>query len=242
MLKTTSNNNPLSLRCRLEAIAEEPYRAFQQKLLPGTPNLLGVRLPLLRRSARELAREDAAAFLAVPPGDTFEEVLLRGMVIGYATMDDDARFAHIATFVPLIDNWSVCDSFCAGLSFVRRCPERTWAFVHPYLHAQEEFAVRFGVVMLLWYFLDPAWLPQVLEALDSVHHPGYYARMAVAWAISAAYVRAPEETIRYLRRCTLDAFTYKKALQKIGESRSVSAEEKAAVRALLLPAEREKRR
>lgn len=242
MHKTASEPTAPDLRSRLEAMAEEPYRAFQQKLLPGTDNLLGVRLPKLRRLARELARGDVTAFLAAPPGDTFEEIQLRGMVIGCAPMDEDERFKQIAAFVPHIDNWSVCDSFCAGLSFVRTCAERAWEFLLPYLHAEEEFAVRFGVVMLLWHFLEPPWLPRVLDALDTVCHPGYYARMAVAWAISATYIRSPEETAAYLRRCTLDDFTYRKSLQKIRESHAVPAADKAAIRGWEPSGQHEKRR
>ena len=44
------------LRARLESLADPGYRAFSARLLPvGTP-LLGVRLPALRRIARELSR------------------------------------------------------------------------------------------------------------------------------------------------------------------------------------------
>ena len=76
-------------RARLAAQADPAYRAFQHKLMPGVENylgVLGVRLPLLRKAAARLAKEDWRAELAAPD-ETFEEVLLRGMLIGKAKMD-----------------------------------------------------------------------------------------------------------------------------------------------------------
>ena len=111
------------LRARLESLADPGYRAFSARLLPvGTP-LLGVRLPALRRIARELSRGDWRAYLDGAADGSFEEILLQGMVIGYAEMDMGERQHRTAAFVPKISNWSVCDSFCAGLKAVREDPD-----------------------------------------------------------------------------------------------------------------------
>jgi hypothetical protein len=56
--------------------------------------------------------------------------------------------------------------------------------------------------------------------------------MAVAWAISIAYVKQPEATLRYLQDNTLDDFTYNKALQKITESYRVDPETKQIIRSM----------
>ena len=42
----------------LISMAEPDYRKFSASLLPGTRNILGVRLPQLRRLAKQLARKD----------------------------------------------------------------------------------------------------------------------------------------------------------------------------------------
>ena len=41
-------------RRRIEAAAEENYRQFNKSLLPGIENILGVRLPILHKMAKEL--------------------------------------------------------------------------------------------------------------------------------------------------------------------------------------------
>ncbi|HIV67605.1 MAG TPA: DNA alkylation repair protein [Candidatus Butyricicoccus stercorigallinarum] len=215
-----------ALRARLLALAEEDYRAFAASLIPGCRNLIGVRLPRLRALARELAPR-AEAYLAAPCGDWFEEIQLRGMVIGCMRCPTEQRLRYIRAFVPLIDNWSVCDSFCAGLKEARREPETYWAFVLPYLRAPREFEVRFGVVMLLDHFAQGDRIPRVLEQLEQVTHPGFYARMAVAWAVSVCYARAPADTQRWLRRGALDAETARMAVRKILDSRRVTGEPRA---------------
>lgn len=220
------------IRERLLALSEEGYRAFSAKLLPSYVQLLGVRLPALRRLARELAGSDWRSWLDTADSGCFEEILLQGMVIGYVQTDVEEILARTAAFIPLIDNWSVCDSFCSGLKIAGEHPERVWRFLQPYFSSEREFDVRFAVVMGLFYYIDDGghWFPRLLDCLDAVCHPGYYARMAVAWAVSICFVRHPAETMMYLRRCRLESFTYSKALQKIMESRAVSPEDKEEIR------------
>ena len=208
-----------SIRQRLKAMADEKYREFAVSLVPGCDlEFLGVRLPLLRKMARDIAKSDFRSFLAETPGRCFEEIMLRGMVIGCARMELPEKLDHVAGFVSLITNWSICDSFCAGLKFARDHRERAWDFLQPYLGSNEEFQVRFAVVMLLNHYIEEPWLDRVLSALDKIRHEGYYARMAVAWAVSIGYVAFPETTQTYLDTCRLDDVTFNMALRKITES------------------------
>ena len=125
-----------------------------------------------------------------------------------------------------IGDWSTCDSFCNTLKFVRKDPERVWAFLRPYFSSEREFDVRFGVVMLLDHFIQEAFIDRVLETLDNVRHTGYYAQMAVAWALAECYARFPERTMAYLPNSRLDTFPFNKALQKMTESRRICGEGK----------------
>lgn len=220
----------LDVRAELARMVEPDYAAFAQKLLPGTDDLLGVRLPNLRRLARRIAKGDAAAYLAAAGDDTFEERMLQGMVIGYWDAPVDEVLARAASFVPKIDNWSVCDSFCSGLHLARTAPQRVWEFLLPYLHDARPFAVRFAVVMLLMYYIDAAHLPAVLAALAEVRHEDYYVKMAVAWAASMCYAAFPRETRTWLREMPLDEETYRKTIRKICESRQVCGAEKQRLR------------
>lgn len=221
-----------TIKDQLKELADAGYQKFAAALIPNVDHVLGVRLPQLRKLAREIAGSDWRAYLAQADDEFFEEVMLQGMVIGYAKADIEEILRYVAAFVPKIDNWSVCDSFCAGLKFTRSHKERVWHFLQPYLASDREYDIRFGVVMLLNYYIDESYIHDVLRWLDRIRHDGYYVKMAVAWAISICFVKLPEPTMAYLQNHSLDDITYNKALQKIIESHRVTEETKTLIRSM----------
>ena len=224
-----------TIREQIMALADEDYRKFHSKLVPGKSNIIGVRLPQLRKLAQKIAKEDWQAYLTTSAHDYYEEVMLHGLVIGYAKADIEDILSYTAAFVPLIDNWAVCDSFCGSLKITAKHKERVWHFLRPYLHSKQEFELRFGIVMLLGYYIDETHLPKVLPILDSIKHKGYYVKMAVAWTLSVCYVKFPKITLAYLQNNNLDEFTYNKTLQKITESNRVDKKTKAMIRTIQKP-------
>jgi 3-methyladenine DNA glycosylase AlkD len=221
-----------TLKEQLVELADEEYRKFSAALIPNINNIMGVRLPELRKLAQKIAKGDWRTFLEHADSEYLEEIMLQGMVIGYVKIDIDEVLLHVAHFVLKIDNWSVCDSFCVGLKFTRTDKERVWDFLQSYLSSNEEYKIRFGVVMLLIYYIEEEYIIRVLQRLDNAKHEGYYVKMAVAWAISICYVKQPEYTMTYLKSNTLDTFTYNKALQKITESLRVDPETKKLIRSM----------
>lgn len=218
------------LQQQLTELAEPAYQKFASSLLPGISGVIGVRLPLLRKLAKQLARGEWRPFIEAADVALFEESMLQGMVIGYAKLTLEERLQYMSLFVPRINNWSVCDSFCGGLTFAKQQQAPVWSFLQPYLQSTEEYEVRFGVVMLLNFFINEDYIERVLLAMEQVKHSGYYAKMAVAWALSICFVKQPEYTLRYLQHNTLDDFTYNKTLQKIIESQRILPETKAMIR------------
>ncbi len=220
------------IRTQLLSLAEPEYQKFTAALIPNITNLLGVRMPELRKMAKQIIATDWRAYLENADDDYFEEVMLQALVIGYIRTDPEEWLRHIAWFVPKINNWSVCDSFCGGLKLTKKEQERVWHFVQPYLVSELEYDIRFGVVMYLNYYMEEPYIHQVLASLDQVRHEGYYVKMAVAWAISIAYIKLPDITMRYLKDNTLDDFTYNKALQKITESTRIDPHTKQIIRGM----------
>ncbi len=226
-----------TLREQLFAMADRRYRDFSASLTPGAGPMIGVRLPQLRSIAREIARGDWRAWLDRAEDEYFEERMLQGLVIGYAKCPPDEKLRLTKRFIPKIDNWAVCDCCCWRLKSAEREP--MWKFILPRFRAAAEYDVRFAVVMGLSNYADEAHIDRLLELLGSVRHPGYYARMGVAWAVSVCYVKFPARTQAWLETaCPLDDWTYNKALQKIVESLRVSDAGKAAVRAMKRPSKK----
>ena len=222
----------IDVREELLCLAEPEYQRFNSRLIPNInpETMLGVRLPALRKLARELSKEDWRTYLETAQNKYYEEAMLQGMVIGCAKMEFEERISYIRWFLPKIDNWAVCDSFCSSLKAMSRYTEEMWPFIQECLAGNSAYVIRFGAVMLLDYYMDEAWINEALKLLDGVRHDDYYVKMAVAWTISIYYVRFPKQVMPYLLENSLDDFTYNKALQKSTESRRIGKEEKKRIR------------
>lgn len=223
-----------NIKEKLFSLADEKYKEFHGSLCPGTDNIIGIRVPILRNLARNIAKEDWREYLQNAKDDYYEEVMLQGMVIGLAKMEFEERIKYVKEFIPKIDNWAVCDVVSAGFKFTKDNKKEVWEFLKPYLASNKEFEIRFAVVMLLDFYITDEYIKEVLEILNNINHEGYYVKMAVAWAISICYIKFPKETSKLLKKNNLDTFTYNKALQKIIESYRVSKEEKDKLRKMKL--------
>ena len=184
----------MTLRDQLLELQEPKYMKFTAALMPGVENVLGIRLPVLRKIARQIAAGDWRTYLAEAEDFYFEERMLQGLVIGCARCTPAEKLEYVARFVPKIDNWAVCDCFCWRLKAAERQP--MWEFIQPYFRSEAEYDVRFAVVTGLGNFVDGEHLEALLQRLDGVRHEAYYARMAVAWAVSVCYVKFPQRTNR----------------------------------------------
>lgn len=218
------------IRKRIFELADIKYKEFHSGLCPNTKNIVGVRVPVLRNYAKEIAKGDFRDYLDNARNDYYEEIMLQGMVIGLAKMNLEERLNYIKKFIPKIDNWAICDVFCAGLKFVNKNKEVIWEFLQNYKNSQKEFELRFYIVMLLDFYITDKYINEVIHILDNIKHEGYYVKMAISWTISVAYIKYPKITTEYLTNNTLDDFTYNKSLQKIIESYRVSNEDKDIIR------------
>ena len=226
------------IRKLLEEMAEPDYAKFSGSLLGREAVMLGVRLPKIRELAKKVAKADGREYLDSVLSDAdgakqeeimyMEELMLYGMVIGCMKEKPEALFPYIERYVARIDNWSLCDSFCAGLKQTKKQPELMWDFLQPYLQSDKEFDLRFGVVMLMDFYVTPEYIEKLLQIFDGIHHEGYYVKMAVAWALSVCLVKQWEESFAYMAwpENHLDEFTYVKTVQKCRESYRLTDDQK----------------
>lgn len=219
------------IRNKLFELSDEEYKKFHSKLCPGTEGIIGVRVPILRKYAKEIAKEDWKEYLENAKSEYYEEIMLQGMVIGLANGTFEEKEGYIKQYVKKIDNWAICDVFCAGLKLTNKYYDEMWNFIQKYLSSKKEFELRFAIVMMLDYYITEEYVDKVLKELDKIQHDGYYVKIGVAWAISIAYIKFPQKGLEYLRSDNnLDDFTYNKSIQKIIESYRVTKEEKEVLR------------
>ena len=220
------------IREYLQEHAEEKFQKFTSGLIPGTDPILGVRLPEIRKLARQLAREDWRSYLKEARDDSYEEIILQGFVIGYARGDIEEILSYAKIFIPKIHDWSVNDGFCSTFKIAQKHREKVWDFLMSYCTSPNEFEQRVVAVMLMDHFLVDEYIDRVLAVWDQLKHEGYYCKMGVAWGVATAYVKFPKETHAFLLNNHLDDFTYNKAIQKMIESYRISPEEKEMLRTM----------
>lgn len=221
------------IRKHLFELQDKKYQEFHSGLCPNTNNIIGIRIPVLRKYAKELIKQYEIEILLKNIGNKYyEEIMLQGMLIGLAKKEINEILKYIKEFVPKIDNWAVCDTFCTGLKITYKYKERIWDFIQPYFKSDKEFEIRFGIVMLLAYYIDEEYIEQDLKILNNLRHEGYYVKMAVAWAISVCLVKFYDKTIKFLTQNSLDDFTYNKSIQKAIESYRITNEQKEILRSM----------
>ncbi len=220
------------LQQHLKEIADPNYRAFHQRLVPNVENLLGVRTPVLRELAKEIAKGDPFSYFPLVTQQYYEETMLYGILLGMIKTELPILFRELDRFVPMIDNWAVCDTACAGLKIAKKHPEEMFRYLEKFLNSDREYELRFGIVMLMDHFLDDAHIDQVLSRYGAIRHEGYYVKMAIAWGLSFCLIQYRDKTLRFLETAEIDNFTYQKALQKGIESNRISAADKALFRSM----------
>lgn len=217
---------------RLSELSDPTYRDFHAGLIPNISpeTILGVRVPALRKLARELrGSAEAQEFMAALPHEYYDENCLHGLLIN-DIKDFGATVSALDAFLPYVDNWAVCD-LISPRSFKSRPPELA-AHVRRWLESSHSYTVRFGIGVLMSFYLDEGFEPAQLEAVAERCCEEYYVNMMVAWYFATALAKQPEAALPYIENRRLSRWTHNKAIQKSIESRRIPDETKAHLKTL----------
>lgn len=217
----------------LKALADADYKAFHERLCKTShAEILGVRTPESKRIAKEIGKGDSESFLRVCGDRYYEEILIKGFVLAMQKKPLAEKRTDIDAFVRQIDNWAVCDGFCAALKPKKSEYPYLYEMCCTYLQSAEEYTRRTAIVLMMDYLLSDEYIDRVFYNLQAVSCDCYYVHMAVAWCVSMCYVKYPDKTRAFLQSNVLDRETHNKAIQKCVESYRVTADDKASLRAL----------
>lgn len=211
-------------------LSDKKYKEFHSSLCPNVDDILGVRIPDLRKYAKELSKGDFREYLDNALSNYYEERVLNGLVIGYAKMNLEEKFKYLDSFVPRINSWAVCDVSCSNIKVKKDEQEKLWEYILKYINSENEFEVRFLVIMMLGNFIIPEYIDKVLNSLENIKNEKYYVKMAIAWTLCDAYIKQKEKTFEFLKVTQINDWTYNKAIQKMCESYRVTNEEKECLR------------
>lgn len=221
---------------RLFALQDLSYQSFQGKLVPtiAPETIIGVRVPELRRFAREIRKtQEASAFLRQLPHRYYDENILHGLLISQP-MPYGEVLAHLDAFLPYVDNWAVCD-LISPQAFQKHPPDlperlRAW------MTAEHPYTVRFAVGALMGFYLDDAFRPEYAGWVSELQSGEYYINMMIAWYFATALAKRYEEILPYLEERRLSDWVHNKTIQKAVESYRIAPEQKAYLRTLRIKA------
>lgn len=214
----------------LRAMADEKYAAFQAKLAPTVDpaTCLGVRLPELRRYAKELAgTELKSRFLAELPHGSYDENILHAVLLS-AEKDFSVCLGEVERFLPYVDNWAVCDSLRPKCFSRHR--EELLPHVREWIASEACYTCRFGLDTLMSEYLDKDFSPSHLSLAAGVDSEEYYVRMMVAWYFATALAKQWDSAVPYIENRVLPAWIHRKTIQKAVESFRISDGQKEYLR------------
>lgn len=227
-----NNDNYSLLIDYMNTLADDKYRVFQSKLVPGVDNIMGIRVPVLRKLAKEISKGDYKGFLSVCSRQYYEEDMLRGFIISNIKTDYSDFLKNVDGFISFINNWAVCDAFCSGLKQINKYKDSFFDHIEIYLNSENPWSKRVGLVLMLGYYIEDKYIDSVLKRCRDTRSDEYYVMMGRAWLIATAYAKYPEKTKQFLLSADLDDAVFNMSIQKCVESNRVVKEEKDYLRTL----------
>jgi 3-methyladenine DNA glycosylase AlkD len=220
------------IQAKLFELQDLGYKDFNCKLIPTVDpdTVIGVRTPALRKLAKELSGEpEIGEFLKLLPHDYYEENNLHGFLIE-KVKDYDTVISLLEEFLPYVDNWATCDLMSPKV-FKKHLPE-LYGEIQRWLKSGQIYTVRFGIEMLMSFYLGDAFRPEILELVTAVQTEEYYVKMMVAWFFATALAKQYDAALPIIQNRRLEKWTHNKTIQKAIESYRISDEQKAYLRSL----------
>lgn len=226
------SNIEQKIQSQLFELQDVEYREFQRKLMPtvNPETVIGVRTPELRKLAKEFSKTpEAEEFIKILPHKYYEENNLHGFLIE-AIKDYDQVIKAIDGFLPYVDNWATCDLMSPKV-FKKHMPE-LYDKIKVWLKSDWTYTVRFGIEMLMSFFLDDHFQPEMPDLVAEIRSQEYYVNMMIAWYFATALAKQYDAVLPYIKEQRLDKWAHNKAIQKAIESYRISDEAKAYLRTL----------
>ena len=214
---------------------DEKYREFTSRLLPKDVDMLGVRIPEIRKILKDIIKNNKHNDILKLNVSSYiyqEELILHALVLAHAPINIADKIELIKKFVPYINSWAVCDIFCADLKQTKNNLDLFYEIFQNYTNSNSEYQIRFFYVLALNYFINEEMINNILNLISKQKYVGYYDKMAVAWFLSMAYVKFPQKIQKFIFETPLEKFILSKTISKICDSYQVKKEAKSQLRNL----------
>ncbi len=222
----------MSILERILELSDKEYAIFQSKLTPNIPadKFVGIRVPDARKLAKELAgTPEADLFLKSLPHKYYDEDMLHGLLLS-EIKDYDLCIAGVEDFLPYVDNWAVCDIMSPKI--FKKNTDKLICKLREWIASDDIYTCRFGVDILMKYYLDDNFKPEYLELAACLKPQDYYIDMVAAWFFATALAKQWEAAIPYLEEKRLSDWVHNKTIQKGVESYRITSLQKEYLKSL----------
>lgn len=212
---------------QLFSMRDEEYAAFQSKLTPNIDmeSFIGVRVPILRKYAKEYKNNtECKEFLLTLPHQYYDENMLHGILLSEIKDYEDC-IEKVEKFLPYVDNWAVCDIMSPKV--FKKHKVQLIDKIKEWSGSKHTYTCRFGLEMLMSFYLDEDFKDEYLEIPVKVQSKEYYVNMMIAWFMATALAKQWEATIPYITENRLGDWVHNKTIQKACESYRITKEQKA---------------
>ncbi len=216
----------------LYALRDEKFREFHCRLMPNVEaeRVIGVRTPEQRKLAKKLyGMPGTEKFMLSLPHRYYEENNLHGMLIELIK-DYDKCILELDRFLPYVDNWATCD--CIRPKIFKKHLQELLVPIYRWIASDKPYVVRFGIEMLMCYYLDEHFDVKYPRLVASVESDEYYVNMMIAWYFATALAKQYDVVIPYIKERKLSKDVHNKIIQKAIESYRVTDEHKEYLRTL----------
>lgn len=220
-----------SIKDKLFKLQDKEYKFFQEKIIStvNPDTIIGVRTPELRKLAKILIKEDYTSFLKELPHKYFDENQLHAFIISEIKNYDEC-ILHINNFLPYIDNWATCDQLSPKI--FKKNTDKLLDHIKLWIKSKEPYIIRFGVGMLMQYYLDDNFNEEYLKMVSKIKSNEYYVNMMIAWYFATALAKQYKSAINYIESKKLDIWIHNKTIQKAVDSYRIAEEQKEYLKSL----------
>ena len=214
----------------LDTLKDLKYQEFSKRIVVYD-DVLGIKVDVLKKIAKEISKGDYKGFIENNNSNIYELILIEGLMYGYLKISFWELKEYLDKYILKLKSWGQVDSVVANLKIFKKNDKDGFIYAKKLIRNKNNFIKRFGIILLLDYYLHDKYIDKVLELISSIKTSDYYVKMAIAWLMSTAYIKYKEKTLVYLVNIK-DDFIYNKCLSKIIDSKRISKSEKMFIKSL----------
>ena len=210
----------------LFSLQDIKYKDFHYKLLNNNKiNLIGIKTPILKEIALSISKGNYKEFIYNNTHKYYEETIIHGLIIGYKQ-----DIISLNEFIKYIDNWATNDIVASNMKYFKNNQQNGLKYINQYISNKNPWIVRFGVVLLLNYYINETYIDEVIKLVKSINNDNYYVKMAISWLISICYIKYKNKTIELFKNNDFDKFIINKSISKINDSHRVNKADKDLIK------------